>query len=95
MKENQLLIKSGKTQEKELYIEIQYIGLQKGEKLHEELFIGDKITNTEHPMIMKAQEEFCEWSKVEIMLSEIESQLYLSPEKLRQILIQFGTNRSF
>jgi FlaA1/EpsC-like NDP-sugar epimerase len=89
------LIKSRKTQEKELYIEIQYIGLQKGEKLHEELFIGDKITNTEHPMIMKAQEEFCEWSKVEIMLSEIESQLYLSPEKLRQILIQFGTNRSF
>ena len=46
-------------------------------------------------MIMKAQEEFCEWSKVEVMLSEIESQLYLSPEKLRQILIQFGTNRSF
>ena len=89
------LIKPRKTKEKELYIEIKYIGLQKGEKLHEELFIGDNITNTEHPMIMKAQEEFCEWSKVEIMLSEIESQLYLSPEKLRQILIQFGTNRSF
>jgi UDP-N-acetylglucosamine 4,6-dehydratase len=89
------MIKSGKTKEKELYVEIQYTGLQKGEKIHEELFIGDNITNTEHPMIMNAQEEFCEWSNVENMLSEIESHLYLNPDKLRQILIQFGTNSSF
>ena len=45
-------------------------------------------------MIMKAQEEFCEWPKVEIMLNEIESQLYLLPDKLRQTIIQFGKNPS-
>lgn len=89
------MIKSGKTKEKDFYIEIQYTGLQKGEKIHEELFIGDNIEDTEHPMIMKAQEDFCEWSKVENMLNEIESQLYHSPDKLRQILIQFGTNTNF
>ena len=39
-------------------IAIQYTGLQKGEKIHEELFIGKKISSTEHPMILHAQEKF-------------------------------------
>ncbi len=38
-------------------IEIRFIGLRPGEKLHEELLLGEHVTGTGHPMIMRAQEE--------------------------------------
>ena len=38
-------------------IEIVYTGLRPGEKLYEELFIGDKISKTDHPQIMRSDEE--------------------------------------
>lgn len=60
-------------------IEIQYTGLQKGEKIHEELFIGDNITNTEHPMILEAKENFPVWSEVEEILAKLKSWLNLNP----------------
>lgn len=37
-------------------IEIQIVGLRPGEKLFEELLIGENVEKTEHPLIMKAQE---------------------------------------
>ena len=37
-------------------IAIEYIGLRHGEKLHEELLLGDNITPTEHPRILKSHE---------------------------------------
>jgi FlaA1/EpsC-like NDP-sugar epimerase len=39
-------------------IAIDIIGLRPGEKLFEELLIGDNPSNTNHPRIMKAQEQF-------------------------------------
>lgn len=39
-------------------IEIQFIGLRTGEKLFEELMLGDKIEGTSHPKILRAQEEW-------------------------------------
>lgn len=71
-------------------IEIQYTGLQKGEKIHEELFIGKNITNTEHPLIMEAQEIFHRWSKVEEILTQLDPQKNLSNEKLQQLLMQYA-----
>lgn len=38
-------------------IEIKYSGLRPGEKLYEELLIGDNVSGTEHPKIMRAAEE--------------------------------------
>ena len=74
-------------------IEVQYTGLQKGEKIHEELFIGENITKTQHPMIMKAQENFCEWSDLEGMLFDLESQKGLDENKLRQLLMQYAIKK--
>ena len=39
-------------------IAIDYFGLRDGEKLHEELLLGENITPTEHPRILKAHEPF-------------------------------------
>ncbi len=37
-------------------VEIKYTGLRPGEKLYEELLIGDNASGTEHPKIMRAEE---------------------------------------
>jgi FlaA1/EpsC-like NDP-sugar epimerase len=39
-------------------IEIKFTGLRPGEKLYEELLIGNDVDGTDHPRIMKAHEEF-------------------------------------
>lgn len=42
-------------------IAIEYTGLRPGEKLYEELLIGDNVSMTRHPMIMSANEDFLHW----------------------------------
>lgn len=45
-------------------IKIEYTGLRPGEKLYEELLIGDNVTGTEHPKIMRAEEEKLSWNQM-------------------------------
>ncbi|MBA4210776.1 MAG: hypothetical protein C0454_14730, partial [Parvibaculum sp.] len=42
-------------------IEIRVVGLRPGEKLYEELLIGNNPQPTDHPRIMKASEEMIDW----------------------------------
>lgn len=86
------MLKTTDSNSAESGIEIQYTGLQKGEKIHEELFIGDNITSTEHPMILEAKEKFCAWSKVEEILAKLDSGHDLNAEELRQLIMQYSTN---
>jgi FlaA1/EpsC-like NDP-sugar epimerase len=51
-------------------IEIEIIGLRPGEKLYEELLIGDNPKPTQHHRIMQAQEDFLPWPT---LLVEIQS----------------------
>ncbi|MDQ5948714.1 MAG: UDP-N-acetylglucosamine 4,6-dehydratase [Pseudomonadota bacterium] len=57
-------------------IEIKFTGLRPGEKLYEELLIGDNPHQTEHPRIMKANEKF-------IQLSELKPKLALLGDCIR------------
>ncbi|WP_064836837.1 MULTISPECIES: polysaccharide biosynthesis protein [unclassified Rhizobium] len=45
-------------------IELSVTGLRPGEKLYEELLIGDNPETTEHPRIMKAREDFLSWPEL-------------------------------
>jgi FlaA1/EpsC-like NDP-sugar epimerase len=51
-------------------IEIIYTGLRPGEKLYEELLIGDDPQGTAHPRIMMAREVSLPWSEVDELLSK-------------------------
>jgi FlaA1/EpsC-like NDP-sugar epimerase len=58
-------------------IELAVTGLRVGEKLYEELLIGDNPQPTEHPRIMKAHEPFLPWVELEPELED----LYLAAER--------------
>jgi len=70
-------------------IEIIYTGLRSGEKLYEELLIGDEVSETTHPRIMRAQEQVIAWSDLEKMLQQLElASLDDNFELIRQVLTQ-------
>jgi FlaA1/EpsC-like NDP-sugar epimerase len=52
-------------------IEIAFTGLRPAEKLYEELLIGNNVTGTQHPMILRAIEHSLPWERVQSMLDEI------------------------
>jgi len=53
-------------------IAIAYSGLRPGEKLYEELLIGDDVRETDHPRIMTANEICLAWEQVDALLSELD-----------------------
>ena len=71
-------------------IEIQYTGLRPGEKLYEELLIGDNVSDTNHPLIYRAMEESSDWTiltqGIERILFSIESHDY---DQARSIMVDF------
>lgn len=52
-------------------IEVKVIGLRSGEKLYEELLIGNDPKSTAHPRIMKAAEPYLPWSDLEQQLERL------------------------
>ena len=54
-------------------IELSFIGLRPGEKLYEELLIGDNPSKTAHPRVMKAHEEFMSWPDLISQLNPLEN----------------------
>jgi FlaA1/EpsC-like NDP-sugar epimerase len=52
-------------------ISIEFTGLRPGEKLYEELLIGDNVSATQHPMIMSANEDYLPWDSLKTKLTEL------------------------
>lgn len=52
-------------------IEIVEVGLRPGEKLYEELLIGERPEKTKHSRIMKAHENFLPWPQLDALLEQL------------------------
>ena len=52
-------------------VDVDFIGLRPGEKLHEELLLGSSVSGTGHPMIMRAEEECLSYAQVCGALKEL------------------------
>ena len=66
-------------------ISIQLVGLRPGEKLYEELLIGDNPISTEHPKIQKSQDSFIAWNEFENDLKQL--RILVENEKIEEIVI--------
>ena len=53
-------------------IEITYTGLRPGEKLYEELLIGENVSETKHQKIMRAKEKVIPWQSLNKTLQQLE-----------------------
>jgi len=70
-------------------IEIEFTGLRPGEKLYEELLIGDSATETDNPMIMRAKEEMLAWDDLKLIIDQLSKAIdECDQAKLRQLLMQ-------
>lgn len=52
-------------------IAIEFTGLRPGEKLYEELLIGDTVEATRHPMIMSTTEDYLSWDLLKAKLGDL------------------------
>ena len=69
-------------------IEIHYTGLRPGEKLYEELLIGNDPLATDHPRIMKGREISLAWQEVEKILEQIDQFSHLFDcQAVRDVLL--------
>ena len=69
-------------------IEIEITGLRPGEKLYEELLIGNNPKTTSHSRIMKAHEEFIPWSELELKLNALEMALNVNDIGVIRLMMQ-------
>jgi len=73
-------------------IAIEYTGLRPGEKLFEELLIGDDVTQTEHSRIMSAHENWLPWPELEKILLQLDEACHQFDHKeIRRLLLQAPT----
>ena len=70
-------------------IEVQITGLRPGEKLYEELLIGDNVSDTDNPLILRAQEGVLAWGELEPILDDLQIAIAdCDQKKLRELLIR-------
>lgn len=70
-------------------IEIKYTGLRPGEKLFEELLIGDNTSHTDNRFVMRAKEDMLSWNELKPILDSLKNEVHkCNQEKIRKLLIQ-------
>lgn len=69
-------------------VEIVITGLRPGEKLYEELLIGDNPKSTSHSGVMKAHEDFVDWDSLEQKINALEMALNVNDVSVIRLLMQ-------
>lgn len=73
-------------------IEILCTGLRPGEKLYEELLIGDNVSGTFHERILTALEVMLPWDELEKILDKLDSACHdFDHQKIRELLLEAPT----
>ncbi|PMG75189.1 nucleoside-diphosphate sugar epimerase [Vibrio breoganii] len=73
-------------------VEIQYSGLRPGEKLYEELLIGDNVQKTAHSRIMTANEDSLKLLEFDVLIEKLDAACHDFDHKaIRQILLDAPT----
>ncbi|MEC7310102.1 nucleoside-diphosphate sugar epimerase/dehydratase [Vibrio crassostreae] len=76
-------------------IEILFSGLRPGEKLYEELLIGDNVEQTAHERIMTANESFLPIEDYKQLIDDLDTACHnFEHEKIRQLLLNAPTDFS-
>ena len=70
-------------------IEIKVTGLRPGEKLYEELLVGENTLKTENKLILRAREDMVKWNILEPILDDLREAISSSNhQKIRDLLIK-------
>jgi len=76
-------------------IEIEITGLRHGEKLYEELLLGNELIPTQHKRIFQAHEEGIPWTKIQSILDELNLAIQSRDQDLiRNIMMESSTDYS-
>jgi len=69
-------------------IAIEIVGLRPGEKLYEELLLGNSPQNSAHPKIMRARDDFIEWQNLQPKLTSLDLALNGNDVKVIRLILQ-------
>ncbi len=70
-------------------IAIEFTGLRHGEKLYEELLIGDNVSLTKHQKIMRAEEHIIPWVTLEPILDQLQDAIkHADHQRIRNLLLK-------
>jgi FlaA1/EpsC-like NDP-sugar epimerase len=73
-------------------IAVEFSGMRPGEKLFEELLIGDNVSGTAHERIMAAHEVMLSWKVLEPILDELDTACHqFDHQRIRDILLEAPT----
>ncbi|HGH6012781.1 TPA: polysaccharide biosynthesis protein [Vibrio cholerae] len=74
-------------------IAIEFTGLRPGEKLYEELLIGDNVGKTAHERIMTANERYLPLAEFEQLLNDLDEACHaFNHERIRELLLEAPTD---
>lgn len=77
-------------------VSIEFSGLRPGEKLYEELLIGNNPIGTQHSKIMRAKEQMIPWVKLESILEQLQTDMDgLNTEAVRSRVLELAEGSPF